>query len=44
MYGIYANIWDILMVNVTIMAYMDPMGSVVQTAIASSMLMSALDL
>ena len=28
MYGIYANIWGILMVNVTIqyMAYMDPMG------------------
>ena len=27
MYGIYANIWDILMVNVTIyIAYMDPMG------------------
>ena len=24
MYGIYANIWGILMVNVTI--YMDPMG------------------
>jgi len=29
MYGIYANIWGILMVNVTIyiyIAYMDPMG------------------
>ena len=27
MYGIYANIGDILMVNVTIyIAYMDPMG------------------
>ena len=28
MYGIYANIWGILMVNVTIYgtAYMDPMG------------------
>ena len=29
MYGIYANIWGILMVHVTIyMAYMDPMGMV----------------
>ena len=28
MYGIYANIWGILMVNVTInIAYMDPMGN-----------------
>ena len=26
MYGIYANIWGILMVNVTI--YMDPMGNI----------------
>jgi len=26
MYGIYANIWGIWMVNVTIIAYMDPMG------------------
>ena len=26
MYGIYANIGGILMVNVTITAYMDPMG------------------
>ena len=27
MYGIYTNIWGILMVNVTIyIAYMDPMG------------------
>ena len=27
MYGIYANIWGILIVNVTIyIAYMDPMG------------------
>ena len=26
MYGIYANIWDILVVNVTYIAYMDPMG------------------
>ena len=32
MYGIYANIWGILMVNVTIyiyIAYMDPMGNVI---------------
>ena len=28
MYGIYANIWGILKVNVTIfMAYMEPMGN-----------------
>jgi hypothetical protein len=28
MYGIYAHIWGILMVNVTIyIAYMDPMGN-----------------
>ena len=28
MYGIYANIWGILMVNVTVyIAYMDPMGT-----------------
>jgi hypothetical protein len=27
MYGIYANIWGILMVNVPYMAYMDPMGN-----------------
>ena len=26
MYGIYANIGGILMVNVTYIAYMDPMG------------------
>ena len=31
MYGIYANIWGILMVNVTIyMAYMDPMGMILR--------------
>ena len=27
MYGTYANIWGILMVNVTNIAYMDPMGN-----------------
>ena len=32
MYGIYANIWGVLMVNVTIyMAYMDPMDCGFQT-------------
>ena len=31
MYGIYANIWGILMVNVIIyIAYMDPMGMISQ--------------
>ena len=31
MYGIYANIWGILMVNVTIyIAYMDPMGTFIE--------------
>ena len=31
MYGIYANIWGILMVNVTLYrAYMDPMGQLME--------------
>ena len=38
MYGIYANIWGILMVNVTIyIAYMDPMGDGVKATVKSVM-------
>ena len=31
MYGIFAYIWGILMVNVTIIPYMDPMGNAKNT-------------